>query len=170
MRMLFWMIGYGVALLIEVAVFSNFAPLAGLPLHYAVFLTAIILLPFREGFWFAGVAGLFRDLIAPAHSASHLLFAFLFFALVRAFLGIAAWDEPLRKITAFAVGVAFTPLALWGAFVATRALGLGAGVPANVLGPIEPASLLFVGFWFLCFIVVSLRAARRERQNALGYL
>lgn len=170
MRMLFWVVGYAGALLVELAVFSNFVSLAGLPVSYAVFLTAVVLLPFREGFWFAGVAGLFRDLVAPAHSASHLLFAFLLFALVRAFLGIAAWDEPLRKITAFAVGAALTPLAAGGALVATRALGLGAGVPAHALGPIEPASLLFVGFWFLSFIAVSLRAARRERRNALGHL
>ena len=168
-RTFFWIVGYAALALVELAAFSNFAPLVGLPISYAVFLTAVILLPPREGFWFAGAAGLFRDLIAPAHAASHVLFAFLLFALVRAFLGIAAWDEPLRKITAFAIGGALTPLAAWGALVATRALGLGGG-SGSALGMMQPAPLSFIAFWFLLFTVFSVRAARRERQNAFGYL
>lgn len=166
----FWITAYGAALLVEVAVFSNFTHLAGLPVAYAVFLTAIVCLPFREGFWFAGAAGLFRDLLAPATSASHILFAFLLFALVRAFLGIAAWDEPLRNIAAFAVGAALTPLAVWGALLATRALGIGAGVPASALGPAAPIPLLFLAAWFALFAVFSARASRRAQQRALGYL
>jgi len=169
MRLLLWIIGCTLVLLAEIAVFSNVTFFAGLPLSYAVLLTGITLLPFRGGFWFAGAAGLLRDLVLPADAASATLFAFFLFLGVHAFFRIAAWDEPLRRIAAFAVGVALTPLLAGGATLLTQAFGLG-GFSGSALGVIQLSSFVFITFWFFLFTLFSVRAARREQRHALGYL
>lgn len=171
MRAFFWFLASVAALVIEVAVFSNFGFFVGLPLQYVVLLTAIVVLPFRSGFWVLGGAGVFRDVLAPSTIASPTLFAiFLFFA-VWAFLGLTAWDEPLRRIAAFAAGVALTPFVGWVATTVAQLLGMASGSgDAAFWARLYPGALLLIGMWFFCFGLLAARGARRHQERALGYI
>lgn len=171
MRAFLWFLASVLALLLEVAVASNFAPLRGLPFQYVVLLSAIVVLPFRSGFCVLGSAGVFRDLLLPSDAISSTLFAMSLFFAVWIFLGFTAWDEPLRRIAGFGAGVLLTPFVGWLTMVGTEFFGMAStSGDLSFGGRLYPASLLLIGFWFFWFSIFAARGARRHHERALGYI
>ncbi|GEM_PF-2398602 len=110
MRFLFWTVLFVLALLVEVAVLPDRVGSFATAISFAVLIMGIAWQDFRGGFFFVGLAGIFRDSIAPADTVSHTLFFVIVFLLMWFFIALFGWDEPARWIGAIVSAFALLPL------------------------------------------------------------
>lgn len=172
MRLIIWLAAYLLALAAEISFlpsFFNSVP----PISFSVLVFGIAIEGFDSGFWFAGLAGFSRDLIAPQTAGSHVLFFLAIFFIVHAFAFATHLEEPLRKISKVVIGFIAAPV-IWAL--------IGAGIGTFFASPVQAVrwadlprlfaagDYLFIFALIIIFACVSLRRFRRARGNEFGRL
>lgn len=167
-----WLAAYILAFGAEISflpVFFNSIP----PLSFSVLILGMAMQGFAPGFWFAGLAGFSRDLIAPQTAGSHVLFFLAIFFIVHAFAFATHLEEPLRKISKVVIGFIAAPV-IW--------VLIGAGIGTFFESPVQavrwtdmprlfaPGDYLFISAVVIIFACVLLRRFRRGRGNEFGRL
>lgn len=164
-----WLAGYIAALAFETAFLPAFFGVGVPALHAAVLILGIAFQGFWPGLWFAGAAGLARDLLIPGTGGAESLAALLVFMAVHLFLAFTSLDMPLERIGAIAVGLLSVPAA--SRLAAALARSLGAAVPpfhgADFFTSIALRELIFAAAWFLLAAWLIVRSVERRRRQAL---
>lgn len=166
MKIILWLAIFISVLFLEVSFLPSFFGSAVPSLTTAVLIVGIALADFRTGFWFGGLAGIMRDILAPSTLAGHtILFLGLFFAM-RFFLILTQWEEPLRRIGAVFFGLLVWPL-VWILSAWVGRWFFGTSLPFLEWRDLAswPAALeiTFAVVWFSVFSWLAIKSAARRR-------
>lgn len=171
-RLIIWFAAYILALAAEISFLPDFFHSVP-PISFSVLVFGIAIEGFEPGFWFAGLAGLSRDLTAPQITGSHVvLFLAVFFA-VRAFASATHLDDPLGRIGKVAVGFVAAPV-LWVLINASAGTFFSSPVAAvrwaDMPRMFAAGDYLFIFALIIIFACISLRRFRRHSGNEFGRL
>ncbi len=169
MRTFLWLVAYGAALGIEIAVLPAWGVFSVIPLAHLVFLTVIAVERPAQAVWFAVAAGIIRDSIAPSSGASHTLVFMTLVAVIAGIIKLTDWDEPLRTIAAVVMGAMVTPLAALVSFGVTPVVSGRAVVGGPWYAfPVAPdfAAFASTGVWIGVLAVLMIRGFFRQRSGS----
>lgn len=173
MKVIFFVILYFLAILFESFIFPAFFGINSPSLGTAVFLMGVSLQEFVPGFWFAGLSGAIRDAISLQSSAWNTIFSLGLFFAVRLFLTASQLEEPLRGISAVAVGL-LAILPVWFLDSAAGIFFFGAEGPhlawQDLASPLARREIIFAIGWFSVFSWLAIKLWEKKRNRRLWHL
>lgn len=173
MKFILWVLASSITLLLEVSVLPSFFGTMTPILTLAVLIIGIAMQDFWPGFWFTGLSGLARDILAPASAATHTPFLFGIFLIMHLFRIIAQWEEPLSRMGSAIAGLVGIPIA-WVLASAVGRLALGLAPSTLALPDLvsRPAfrEIIFSSVWLGVFCWFTLRRFGKKRATRLSQL
>lgn len=173
MRLLGWLTLFAIALAVEVSVAPRLGAAVGLPLSALALLLGAVVLPFWPGLAFTVMAGVLRDVVAPAGALVHTPTGLVMFLALRSFMVFTPWDEPWRRIGALAIGIVGLPAARVLVAAVLR-VWPGVAVPtyhgADLGTAFAARQAMAAGALFLAFAAWAIRSSARERMRRLQRL
>ena len=169
----FWFVGYAAALLAEIFVLPSFLGSSVPAVASAVLILGIAFQEFMPGFWFAGASGVIRDLVRPAGAVPHTVVFLVVFLAMRAVMGSRRWDEPVRRASTVAAGLASLPLAIIGSSSVGAVffdISWGRLGWADLVSLPAADELLFAITWFSVFSWLMIRWVARRRGEMVGQI
>ena len=161
-----------VAIVFEIAILPQWFGSAVPAISIAVFFLGVAFQGFWPALWFAGLAGILRDVIAPSQDATHTLFFFGIFFVMQFFAFVSNWDEIARRIAAIGAGIIIgIPLSWFAASLVGRSffhLATPVFSVSELLSRSGAIESIFTIVWFSVAVWVSIRWVRTMRRRAMS--